>query len=198
MSEPKPSTLKSHRRRSPIFVDEPIQWHLRHGRHDRCPWCGLQELKRRGSKKRICDNKVCGASFEIFISQQDWLDTKLLLDEPVDMKSDAFFDYSVEEEGDNHYSLKDAQLRSNTGRGFVLFHRHSSPRVTKIYWHRMGKLPEREDALPACAGGSPYWREIMSLRKENVWVPDDPLNAMEVIARAYGTDEPMFEFSSIR
>jgi len=194
MSEPKPSTLKSHRRRSPIFVDEPIQWHLRHGRHDRCPWCGLQELERRGPKKRICANNACGATFEISVSQRDWQDSKLLgFEDNLKMSgSEELFNITPRGDAIEVYTLKNAQIRSDSGRAYTYFTRFALRLDRTVFWHRQGKLPERDDAQPVCAGGSPYWREILSLVKEKVWVPEEPLNAMEVIAKAYGTDEPMF------
>jgi hypothetical protein len=193
VSEPKPSTLKARRRKSPVFIDEPIQWHLRHGRYDRCPWCGLQELERRGTKKRICTNGACEATFEISLSQRDWQDNKLFgFEDELDMSGSDDLSNSDPTPGEELYTLKDAQLRSDNGRAFTTFSRFDGLGDRKVYWHRTGKLPERADGRPACAGGSTYWREICALQKEKAWAPDKPLNAMEVIAKAYGTDEPMF------
>lgn len=190
--QPRSSTLKSRRRRSPVFVDEPIQWHLRHGKYDRCPWCGLQELDRRGSRKRMCSNEACEAIFEISASQRDWQDAKLLgLKEELDMAASQD-PINLVPEGEEVFTLKDAQLRSDNGRAYTIFSRCDGLGDRKVYWHRQGKLPERDDARPACAGGSLYWREILGLKKEEVWAPEIPLNEMEVIAKAYGTDEPMF------
>lgn len=95
-------------------------------------------------------------------------------------------------ENEECFTLKEAQLRSDNGRAYTIFSRCDGLGDRRVYWHRTGKLPERDDAQPACAGGSRYWREILAVRDEEVWSPDQPLNAMEVIAKAYGTDEPMF------
>ena len=197
MSQPKQpadSVLKARRRRKPIFVDEPLQWHLRTTEHDRCLWCGLQEIERQSARTRRCRNEACGGVFKITVSQRDWFECKALLDEPVDMSGSEEpwndYDAAMEAAEDTLYTLKEAQLRSDTGRGYTFF--NSDTVFRPVFWHRQGHLPERWNAEPACAGGSRFWRAILALRKEKVWVPDEPLNAMEVIAKAYGTDEPMF------
>lgn len=199
---PADSVLKSRRRRKPVFVDEPLQWHLRTTEHDRCLWCGLQEIERQGARKRLCRNEACESIFEIDVSSRDWFECKTLLDESVDTSRRTPRPWvSRSEEPWNHidekaasvglvFTLKEAQIRSDTGRGFTYFMSGYDARI--VFWHRQGYLPERWDARPACAGGSDFWRAILALRKEKVWTPDAPLNEMEVIAKAYGTDEPMF------
>lgn len=189
---PAPSTLKARRRRSPIFVDEDIQWHMRTSKHDRCPWCGVQNLGYIGTRKRTCMNNACGIDMELNVPPKEWLEDKLEGGHRIDYASPpAFLLVTPSEEV---FTLKEAQLRSNTGRGFVQFDAGLS--LVTVFWHREGHLPERFDAHPACAGGSDYFWHIRELREKEVWVPDDPLCAMEVIAKAYGTDEPMFAIMS--
>ena len=182
------STLKHRRRKNPVFVDEPIQWHLRNGKHDRCPWCGLQEMVRRGGKKRICENEVCRATYEISMSPTEWGEHKMFGFEEetgIDISSNVDFSWVVDGD-DQVYTLEQAQLRSDSERAFVRFaNGYVLAGTMKVYWHRVGKLPERKDASPACAGGSNYWREILALRTEEVWVPEIPLNEMEVLAKAF-------------
>jgi len=201
---PTASTLKTKRRRKPIFIDEPIQWHLRTTEHDRCSWCGLQEIWRQDARRRRCDNGACGSVFRISIPQSVWFNNKTnpytSLDLSVTINPSIDLSGAPNPRGVKvgvfgvglglRFTLQEAQLRSDTGRGFVCF--HNMRNIRRIYWHRQGHLPEREDARPACAGGSALWRAMLDVRKDKVWLPDQPLNEMEVIAKAYGTDEPMF------
>lgn len=192
MSEsPSESTLKSRRRRKPIFIDEPIQWHRRNADLDRCPWCGLQTLKRRGPRNRICNNTVCGLQVENTLNGEEWLKCKLRGGIPKIMQSapPKVARYLPHE----RYTLNEAQIRSKTGRGWIRMTNLSvgmavSPRV---FWHRRAHLPEDYNGNRVCAAGSRFWVMLLYLKDEPVWAPHDPLCAMEVLARA-ANDDPMF------
>lgn len=183
---PAPSVLKARRRRRPVFIDEPIQWHLRNGKHDRCSWCGLQELDPMGSRKRVCMNNACAVSIELPETVTAWLEKKLGGEKMIYPRPPILPSIIVAREV---YDLKEAQLRSETGRGVVVM--NAGFYSVLVYWHRIGHLPERFDGKPAMAAGSDYWEMVRDLRDQKVWGPDEELNAMEVIARA-ATDEPMF------
>lgn len=90
------------------------------------------------------------------------------------------------------YSLEEAQLRSKAGRATLGITHGNGFDTGQVYWHRDGHLPELVDGQRVCAARSEFHRWLLSLRSLKVWTPDESLNAMEVIARAYGTDDPMF------
>jgi len=190
MSEktPAPSVLKARRRRKPIFIDEPIQWHLRTTQHDHCPWCGRQVLATRGPRRRLCTKVSCESDYEIYISPGEWLEAKLN-GNPEVHSSPSRPRYSPLD-GDL-YDLKEAQIRSNVGRGVLGIQNTLGLGVMSIFWHRVGHLPELRDGMRACEGGSEFHKWLKNLRHLKIWVPDDPLCAMEVIARA-ASGEPMF------
>lgn len=180
---PAASALKARRRRKPTFIDEPIQWHLRTSRYDRCPWCGLQKLVTRGARKRVCES--CEGAYEISVSPDTWMHAKLgvrpcLSAECVRSQHPLY--YPVDK--NDCYTLEEAQLRSNEGRA-VLGVQHSNRFDTgEVYWHREGHLPELRDGTRVCEGGSEFHKWLRGLRKLEVWTPVDPLCAMEVIAKA--------------
>jgi len=189
MSEKKQLSESAHRarRRSPVFIDEPIQWHLRTEKHNRCPWCGLATLARRGSRKRNCTNAVCAITIEIPMSATEWLKKKLDF-EQINYNRTALFRPFVLDE---HYTLEEAWVRSETGRASLFFSPDALLVANEIFWHRDGLLPENLSGQRCVAAGSPYWRLIAGLRNQDMWTPESPLNAMEVIARAV-SDEPTF------
>jgi hypothetical protein len=88
------------------------------------------------------------------------------------------------------FTLEEAQIRSKTCRGFIQMSTSFSG-LLPIYWHRRGHLPENSDGHRVCAAGSKLWSVLLNLKDEPVWFPDDPLCAMEVLARA-ANDDPMF------
>jgi hypothetical protein len=95
----------------------------------------------------------------------------------------------------NCFDLKEAQIRSETGRGVLGLQDHLLSK-DRVYWHRDGYMPEDEDARRACEAGSEFHKWLNNLARLEVWTPENPLCAMEVIAKAYGTDDPMFAIMS--
>lgn len=189
---PAESTLKNRRRRKPIFLDEPIQWHLRTTKHDRCPWCGLSCLMQRGSRQRYCTN--CEGAYKLDYTPQEWFDAKIN-NQPLDA---AVWEepYPFEVNEADCYDLKEAQLRSERGRAMVYMQRVSDASKLRVYWHRQGHLPEHFDGIRACEGASQMHQLLRDLREVKIWTPDASLNEMEVLARAYGTDDDMFSVAT--
>jgi hypothetical protein len=184
-----PSTLKARRRRKPVFIDEFIQWHLSTMHHDRCVWCGLgpPSLTRMGSRKRVCLNSACRVTVELQITVKQWEELKLHNEPVPHLGGPAAFRLSATDY--ETFPLKEAQLQSGTGRGRVAL--ATGFDTAYVFWHRVGHLPEDHEGTRCMAAGSPYWKMLSKLRKQKVWVPDDQLCAMEVIARA-ASDEPTF------
>jgi hypothetical protein len=178
------STAHSQRRRKPIFVDEPIQWHLTTDRHDRCPWCGLQTLQARGPRGRWCQNEVCEIHIEIPFSAKEWLQRKTS-GSPINYNGPEHFSISTRDDV-AYYTLRDAQLMSNTGRATLCAMAGFDAYV--VYWHKDGHLPELKSGHRCCAGGSPYWEFLRDHEDHPVWLPEDPMCAMEVIAKAANDD----------
>jgi len=175
-----PAKLKKERRASFVFIDEPIQWHLRNSKHDRCPWCGLSKIGYLDARKRIC--KSCGLSFSMSLSRKEWLNLKTERPELSSVTTCArhlqFRD--IEGRGDP-LILSEAQALSRNERAVTSF-RDGSNGVF-VYWHKDGALPENERGLRCVAAGSPYWRFLMERRDRGMWYPDEPMSEMEVIAK---------------
>jgi hypothetical protein len=184
----KPSTLKSRRRRVPHFDDEPIQWHRNSTKHDKCPWCGIQDMTYFSKTSRSCGKchvDVC--IDEEFKSGKAWYDYKLNGGEALNSGNPGFSIFVPE--GEEPYELLTAQKMSHNGRARL--HVKFGFDETTIYWHREGHVPEDKEGNRIVAAGSDYWYWLMNRRLKKIWVPDDVLNAMEVLARA-ATDDPVF------
>jgi hypothetical protein len=186
--QPSPSTLKARRRRIPHFDDEPIQWHRNSTTHDRCPWCGLAEMVYYAKTKRGCG--TCHISTDLtqmFPSGKKWFEEKLVgYRSNYDGTPDLDIVRSEEEES---YDLATAQRASANKRAKLRI--KFGYDILTVYWHRDGHLPEQKDGKPILTAGSPFWYWVLGLTTSEVWEPDDPLNAMEILARA-ATDDPVF------
>lgn len=142
----------------------------------------------RGSRKRRCEN--CWLEWKLDYTPDEWLKHKLYgysIDRGL-WEEDPF---TEEVDPSNAYTLNDAQLRSAQGRGVLLLRKFKGDALI-VYWHRQGYLPEHFDGTRACEGGSCMHDLLRSVVDAPIWTPDEPLNEMEVIARAYGTDDDMF------
>lgn len=186
MDSPSESTLKARRREIPHFDDEPIQWHRNSTKHDKCPWCGLKEMIYYSKTRRECDSCCVTLDItEMFKSGKAWYEEKLY-GYHSDYGGDPGFEIVEPDEG---FDLMTAQRASGTKRAKLTVEFGSD--VMPIFWHRAGHVPERDDGKRIMAAGSDFWHWVQKLRLSKVWEPDDPLNAMEVLARA-ATDDPVF------
>ncbi len=172
-----PSALKAKRRKAPIFVDEPIQWHLRSSKRDRCPWCGSTNVGYLNARKRLCMNKVCEMPISLRTSKKEWLEDKLN-GTLYGGANPPFIVPSSQEEGQ---SLEEAWQFSNTNRAYLVMQTQGS--FVKIFWHKIGHVPEDEQGNRCVAPGSDYWRYLLQLREQPIWLPEEPLSEMEVIAK---------------
>lgn len=187
-SPPSASTLKARRRRVPHFEDEPIQWHRNSSKHDKCPWCGLPEIVYFSKSERSCD--ACDVLLRLseFKSGKAWYEAKL----------DGFqthyggppnYKIIVPDDAYEPYNMFTAQKASHDG--VARLHLKHGFNEIQVRWHRDGLLPERKNGKRMMAAGSDFWHWLLPYRAKELWVPNDPLNAMEVLARA-ATDDPVF------
>jgi len=131
-------------------------------------------------------NTACYVKVELPLPVCQWLELKLHNEPPPHYAPVSFRLSATDYET---FSLKEAQLQSGSGRGRLAL--ATGFDTVYVFWHRVGHLPEDRSGTRCMAAGSPYWELVSKLRTEEVWVPDDPLNAMEVLARA-ASDEPTF------
>lgn len=186
---PSAEALKRKRRKNPVFSDEFIQWHLNNSTHDTCPWCGFDDIGYLGKRRRFCQNGSCG----ITITR--------------DAPSTEFFNDKIEGEAATHYpepafkvvrsdggrSLLTAQKESRDGRALLKLEFLGAK--IALYWHPDGRCPEDENGDPCMAIGSSFWYWLNSRIQYGDgcphWLPAEPLNPLEVLARAC-TDDPVY------
>jgi hypothetical protein len=187
---PSPSRFKARRRRTPVFADEPIQWHLSNTKKDTCPWCGLAEMAYFSKTHRSC--MKCDVAVDLtmtFPSGKKWYEAKLNGHRTAYGDSSDLYKPFVPEDAYEPYNLATAQRASANGRACL--HVKHGYRNTVVRWHSNGLVPEFEDGSRMVAPGSPFWYWIVEAKTLKLWVPDEPLNAMEILARAT-TDDPVF------
>ena len=187
-TEPSPSTLKARRRKIPHFDDEPVQWHRNSTKHDKCPWCGLPEMDYFAKTRRACSS--CYVSLDLtkmFKSGKAWFEAKLNgFQSNYGIGAPDGLELVLPVDG---YEILTAWRASSNGRAKMNL-KFGFDSMT-VYWHREGHVPERDDGTRIMAAGSSFWDWIINERFTKCWEPDEPLNAMQVLARA-ATDDPVF------
>ena len=188
-SPPSASTLKKRRRRTPIFSDEFIQWHLNNSKHDRCPWCGFDKVGYLGKRRRTCMNDSCGLTISRDAPSTEFFNDKIEGEEAINYGEPDFKIIKV----DGGRKKLIAQKESRDGRALLKI-KHGYD-VISLYWHLDGRCPEDDEGQPAMAIGSAYWYWLLSLVDYGHgcphWQPAEPLNPLEVLARA-ATDDPVY------
>jgi hypothetical protein len=186
---PSASALKKKRRKRPIFSDEFIQWHLDTSKHDKCPWCGFENIGYLGKRRRTCMNNSCNLMISRDAPSTEFFNEKIEGEVAIDYGEPNFTVVRL----DSGRSLGVAQKESRDKRAMLKVNHGGEDFV--IFWHPDGHGPEDEDGNPAMAIGSPYWHWILTRIQYGdgcpYWWPAEPLNPLEVLARA-GTDDPVY------
>ena len=186
--EPADSVRKARRRRVPDFEDEPIQWHRNNTKHDRCPWCGLPNMCYLAKLHRSCDN--CDIAVDVsgtWKSGKAWYEHKLGGGNTCYDENPGYRPLSTD--GKETFDLLIAQRMSSDGIARLDLTRGYGS-IT-IRWHKDGLVPERKDSQRMMSAGSLFWHWTMRQVLKKIWLPNSPLNEMEVLARAV-SDDPIF------
>jgi hypothetical protein len=184
-----PATLKRKRRKKPIFSDEFIQWHLSTSKHDQCPWCGFKNMGYFGKRERACMNNSCGVSIRRQEPSTEFFNDKIEGEDPIGYRDPDFEVVKL----DGGRNVMQAQKESRDGRAMLKI--QHGPDLITIYWHPDGHCPEDANGDPVMKIGSAYWYWIIGLTHYGDgcphWWPVEPLNPLEILARA-ATDDPVY------
>ncbi len=167
------------RKRKPIFIDEPIQWHLVTSKHDRCPVCGLNDVGYLGKTQRTCMNHVCGGTLNLRGRATDWYRGKLSGNAPTEYAEIYVRDWFVLEA---KVSLASAQEDSRAG--IAVAQRMSAFIGTgEIFWRKGDPWPyyyKGGKEVQACEPGARLYRLMCRM---GGWVPSRKLSPLELLAR---------------
>lgn len=187
---PTAAQLKRKRRKKPVFVDEFIQWHLPNTKHDQCPWCGFKDIAYYGKKYRACNNNFCQVEMRLKTATTEFFRDKL--EGETAMKYGEPYHRVVHVDGGR--KKLHAQKESRDGRAQLRLQISPVEQVV-IYWHREAHQPEDEYGDPVMMIGSDFWfwLELQIGYGDGCphWLPAEPLNPLEVLARA-DTDDPVY------
>jgi len=172
------------RNKKPIFIDEPIQWHLNTSRHDRCPICGMQNLGYLGSKDRHCLNGICGVSHRLEETTKEWYETKLsgTAGDGFTTKGLQSTSFEPTDPSDAAWYRESAWSGSNAEIAVIS---RVAPFLNdgKIYWRKGAPWPYFYDhdgkETQACEAGSPFWHVLCSSKN---WQPSRKLSPLELLA----------------
>lgn len=165
------SPVERHRRKKPIFIDEPIQWHLDNARHDRCPYCGMDDIGYVGTRSRTCLNESCGSTMEINLSPKKWLIKKMA------NHVTQYWHGPDIAAGTAHTQLRHEAQRDSRDRRAVL----ELSNGALVFWHADSFQPETAGGEPVCAPGSKLWDRLNMAR--SIWRPATQLHPLEILAR---------------
>jgi len=191
------------RSKKPIFIDEPIQWHLSTSKHDRCTLCGMKDVGYLGKTRRTCMNAICCVNVELQMPSTEWLHEKMLGESYVESeplstnwlsppeRSDITI---VSPEGRSSTNLTLVDAIGLSGSGIAVIRRKEAWTVgCEIYWRKGDPWPfyyERGKEVQVCAPGSPFWKLLVQTRW---WYPSRKLSPLELLAHQAPREEDIKE-----
>ena len=176
-----------------VFLDEPIQWHKRSTKFDRCPYCGWRP-RYINQRRRFCDGPLCNETFTITLNQLGgWISKKLAGGAPTPYQRTV----TVAAPRAGHQTLIDAQRGSRNRKAYIWVGL-GVPDV-QVFWTlgeyepfvltaldtqgRPSRYPGQAklQRVVAAHAGSPAWRQLAVLTD---WWPDQALSPLEQLADA--------------
>lgn len=170
------------RSKKPIFIDEPIQWHLSTSKHDRCPACGMMDVGYLGKTERTCMNSICGICPKLTVTSAEWYREKML-GETADDVSLSRKHWLLPPDEDDGERLRVAWERSSAGLASISRKDSWASYHGKIYWREGDPWPffyEHGKEKQACEPGSPLW---ILLAGSYWWQPTRKLSPLELLAQ---------------
>lgn len=161
--------------RKPIFLDEPIQWHLSTTAHDHCPFCG-GDVGILGARQRTCLGR-CSYSFHIPMSTKKWLERKMLGERPVNYREDLIGDLPVIH-GVPAMSLIEAQRDSLDSVARIPI-RMAANLIEYAFWKKGAYEPQDDPSLKKqqyIRAGTPLWRALVTA---TTWQPNNPKTVLD-------------------
>ena len=187
---PSAAQLKRKRRKQPVFSDEFIQWHLPNSKHDKCPWCGFEEISYLGKRYRVCNNDFCHVEMRLKIPTTEFFRDKIAGE--IAMQYGQPYHRVVSMDGGRN--LLQAQKESRDGRAQLRVQVNRVESVV-LFWHIDAHQPEDMFGDPVMMIGSDFWFWLQAKITYGDgcphWLPAEPLNPLEVLARA-DTDDPVY------
>lgn len=175
------------RTKKPVFLDEPIQWHLGNSKYDECPVCGSDDVGYLGRRERTCMSG-CGMSTTLGGSPKDWFQQKM---EHYPIEALKFpIDGIVQNLTPNDHRVAEAQELSIDGRAWL----PTNTMFGVITWKKGDPFPmeaagqigkKKRKPRPYALPGSTLW---YALRLHPVWTPHQPKTALDLIVDAVGPE----------
>jgi len=162
-----------------IYKEALIQWHLRTTAHDRCCWCGLNNIELISSRERACRNIVCENKFTLLIPRSEWRPEFDNCNRLVWVSKNAGKPELLE--GD--FSLEGAFLRSATGRAYISVTTRGG-KAHNIYASREEPLiPRNIFGRQAAAKDSVLWKVFERALPRKAWFAQQRMSDVAVIAK---------------
>ena len=180
------------RRKKPIFIDEPIQWHLVTSKHDRCPACGMKDVGYLGKTQRTCMNNVCGITVGLTKPSTEWYHDKMLGEPAVDAVVGAQHWLLPPKDGETPCTLSYARGLSKAGLAVIRRKEAWTPGM-EIFWRADTPWPfyyEHGEEKQVCEPGSPLWRLLVQARW---WVSARKKSPLELLAEQAPAPEDIQE-----